>query len=170
MRTAEGAARRREEAKLRQIMFATAFAWLCTPLPASAQADAAAPALDACVAAAGASRVALEGCKGAVAEPCIETEGGETTAGMYRCYDAEMRAWTSVLDAAVARAQADDTRAPLLLQAQETWRAWRQAECRYQASLYAGGSLERVLAMSCLADLTADRAIALIYAERTEEL
>ena len=146
-----------------------AFACLALPRPAAAQTPPAADTVATCVTAAGASRAALDACKGAVLEPCIETPGGETTGGMVGCYDSEARAWTALLDSAVTRAQASDARAPFFAQSQDSWRAWRQAECRYQASYYEGGSLARVLAASCFADLTADRAIALIYAERTED-
>jgi uncharacterized protein YecT (DUF1311 family) len=133
---------------------------------AQAQTETPSASLDACIGAAGASRVGLEACKGRVSEPCLEQPGGDTTGGAAMCFTAEARAWTAQLDAALTRAQADATRAGFLTQSQDAWLAWRQAECRYQASLYEGGSLARVIAASCAADLTADRAIALLYAER----
>jgi uncharacterized protein YecT (DUF1311 family) len=139
-----------------------------TPEVARAQAMQADASLDRCVAAAGASEVALQACRGSVSEPCVEQPGGETTAGSVRCFDAEAQAWGALLDAAVARAARDASRASYLSSAQEAWRAWRQAECRYQASMYEGGSLARVISSSCSADLTANRAIALILAERTQ--
>lgn len=145
-------------------------ACLGAPAPAAAQASNPNPGLDACVAAAGASRAALEGCKGVVAEPCIEQPGGDTTGGMIRCYSAEALAWTAVLDAALAQARENEPRAAALGASQEAWRLWREAECRYQASMYEGGTLAGVIANSCNADLTADRAIALIYAARTEDM
>lgn len=159
------------EAKLRLVMSALLFAFAClaAPPPAGAQTQPSTDAVATCVAAAGASRAALNACKGGLLEPCIEAPGGETTGGMVSCYDGETRAWTSLLDAAVARAQGSESRAAYFAPSQEAWRAWRQAECRYQASYYEGGSLARVLAASCFAELTADRAIALIYAERTED-
>lgn len=126
-------------------------------------------ALETCLGVAGDSRVALARCKGVIAEPCIEAPGGETTAGMVQCYGAEAEAWSVQLAAAVARARADAARAPYLAQAEDAWRAWAQAECRYQASLYQGGSLARVLSASCTADLTAERAIAFLAAERSAE-
>lgn len=152
------------------VILVLAFACLSAPLPAVAQASNPNPALDACIAAAGASRAALEGCKGAVSEPCVEQPGGDTTAGMLRCYSAEALAWTAVLDGALARTRENEQRAALLGPAQEAWRLWRDAECRYQASMYEGGSLAPVIASSCNADLTADRAIALLHAERTQEM
>jgi uncharacterized protein YecT (DUF1311 family) len=158
------------EAKMRRAGLTLLFAFACLAMPRAVFAQTPAPAdgVAACVAAAGASRAGLNACKGVVLEACTETPGGETTGGMVACYEGEARAWTALLDAAVVRAQAGESRAAVFQQSQEAWRAWRQADCRYQASYYEGGSLARVLAASCYADLTADRAIALIYAERTE--
>ncbi|HYD74313.1 MAG TPA: lysozyme inhibitor LprI family protein [Candidatus Binatia bacterium] len=136
---------------------------------AHAQTEAPSVSIESCIAAAGASNVALQACKGRVSEPCLERPGGETTAGAGMCFVAEEAAWTAQLNAALARAQTDTTRASFLARSQEAWRAWREAECRYQASLYEGGSLSRVIAANCVADLTADRAIALLYAERTAD-
>ena len=96
----------------------------------------------------------------------METDAGATTYGMVQCFGAETSAWRALLDDALARAMTNAERATLLAHAQEAWTAWRDAECGYQASLYAGGSLARVLAASCINDLTASRAIGLIYAER----
>jgi uncharacterized protein YecT (DUF1311 family) len=166
------------EAKMRRVgmVLALVLAFQAASDTADAQVDAVlrdsggwGQALEACVVAAGASRAALERCKGGLASDCVEGAGGDTTVGMARCYDGEARAWTAQLDAALERARADDARATLLARSQEAWVVWRQAECRYQAAYYEGGSLARVLAASCFADLTADRAIALIYAERTED-
>lgn len=156
---------------MRRVGMILVFAFVClsAPLPAAAQASNPNAALDACVAAAGASRAALEGCKGVVAEPCVEQPGGDTTGGMRRCYSEEALAWTAVLDGALARAMENTQRATSLGASQEAWRIWRDAECRYQASMYEGGSLAGVIANSCNADLTADRAIALLYAERTQD-
>lgn len=163
---------------MRRVGLALLFAFACLGMPNTAAAQVAAAlrdrgdwdgALEACVAAAGASRAALADCKGALAIDCVEGAGGDTTAGMMGCYDGEARAWASLLDAAVARAQASEPRAAFFQRSQQAWLAWRQAECRYQASHYEGGSLARVLAASCIADLTADRAIALLYAERTQD-
>lgn len=149
------------------ILFAGAC--LSAPTPALAQASAPDASLETCLSAAGASLAALGGCKGTVSEPCMEAAGGDSTGGMRQCLGAEARAWTAVLDGAVARAREDEARAAALGQAEEAWRLWRDAECRYQGSIYAGGSLESVVAGDCYASLTADRAIALLYAERTQD-
>ncbi len=152
----------------RWLMAALAAAWVSLPAAAQTSAPSSAP-LEACIGAAGASLAALQGCKGVVAEPCIEAPGGETTAGMVQCFGAEAEGWGALLEGAIARAQSDVQRAPLLNVSQMAWATWRDAECQYQASIYAGGSLARVVAASCVADLTADRAVALIHAERIVE-
>src|SRR6185503_3297849 len=103
------------------LVLAVACVAFSAPPPAHAQTlDA---SLDGCVAAAGRSRVALEACKGAMTEPCLESEGGETTAGAVMCFDAETRRWTAQLDAALGRARADDTRAAFLGRSQDAWTA-----------------------------------------------
>ena len=155
---------------MRRVGLALVFAFAFQTAPTTAAAQDSGDwdgALEACVVSAGPSRASLADCKGSLAIGCVEGAGGDTTAGMVRCYNGEAHAWATLLDAALERARVDESRVAMLAQSQEAWEAWRQAECRYQASHYEGGSLARVLAASCIADLTADRAIALIYAERT---
>lgn len=153
---------------MRRVVFIVTLALLPLPAPpAHAQSQTGGQALETCLAAAGASMVALQACKGALSEPCLDQPGSETTVGSVQCLLAEERGWSAQLDAALARGRANAPRAQFLQRSQEAWTAWREAECRYQASLYEGGSLARVLTASCRADLTADRAIALLYAERT---
>lgn len=153
---------------MRRVFLAALMALACAE-PASAQRpEPSAAGLASCVSAAGASRMALEACVGVIFDPCIETDGGETTIGMLQCYRAEGAAWTVELEAAVARAMDDEERRPWLGPAQDAWIAWRDAECAYRASLFLGGSMARVLSAACLADLTAARAIDFIHAERSE--
>ena len=124
-----------------------------------------------CIRSAGASLAQLQKCKGVEADPCSETDAGSTTAGAMLCWQAEGRAWGALIDQAIARARQDATpaRAQALADSQERWLAWRQSECQYQALYYEGGSLARVIAAHCIADLNADRAIAFIYAERNAD-
>jgi len=125
--------------------------------------------LEACIAAAGESPLALEACRGVILDPCIKTEGGETTYGMVQCYGAESAAWAVQMNAALERARADEARRAWLEPAQQAWSAWRDAECAYRASRFLGGSMARVLAAACIADLTATRAIDLIRSERAPD-
>lgn len=87
------------------------------------------------------------------------------------CWQGEVAVWRSQLSAALDRARdgATPARAEALAQSQERWTAWLEAECRYRALMYEGGSLARVIAAHCVADLTADRAIAFLYEERNAD-
>jgi uncharacterized protein YecT (DUF1311 family) len=157
------------ETMMRRIMAAALLAIVCAAGAAAEENASGDERLNACVAAAGPSRVALEACRGVIVDPCADADGGETTSGAVRCYSAEERAWRALLEAALARAAADATRRPLLEPAQQAWRVWRDAECAYRASQFQGGSLARVLAAACVSDLTAARAIDLIHAERNQD-
>ncbi|MGH6951199.1 MAG: lysozyme inhibitor LprI family protein [Vitreimonas sp.] len=122
--------------------------------------------VQACVAAA-ATHEQLWQCKGVVATPCMDTPEGQTTAGMIDCNSREAQAWQGLLDAELTRLQADDpTRKEPLAAANAAWRAWRDAECSYQAGEAEGGSLAGVIAAGCEADVTADRVIASTWADR----
>ena len=139
----------------------------CSPVaPQQAEAQAQ-PSIEACVTAA-ATHEALWQCKSVVASPCLDTPGGETTYGMIDCNTAEAEQWQALLDAEIARLNADDPdRSAALTTSADAWSAWRQAECAYQASEYEGGSLAGVMSAVCHSDITADRAIALIWAQRS---
>jgi uncharacterized protein YecT (DUF1311 family) len=168
----------REEAKMRRTLFALALiAASCSPAPPEAT-EGPQPAVqqpsavqqhtsvEACVAAA-TTHEHLWQCKGVVAMSCVDTPEGQTTAGMIECQSREAQAWQALLDAQLARLQADDpARNEPLAAANAAWRAWRDAECGYQASEAEGGSLASVIAAGCEADVTADRVIALTWAER----
>jgi uncharacterized protein YecT (DUF1311 family) len=120
----------------------------------------------ACVAAAN-THDALWRCKGVVAGPCIDTPGGETTAGMVQCNMREAEEWQALIAVEIYRLNAEDaSRSDELDSANDAWAAWGVAECEYQASAYEGGSLARVVSAACFADITADRVIALTWARR----
>ncbi|WP_395644457.1 lysozyme inhibitor LprI family protein [Terricaulis sp.] len=151
--------------------FAVAIAaFACLTPQASAQQDADAD-IPGCVERAGASLARLQKCKGVQADPCSETDSGSTTSGAMMCWQAEGGVWGALMDQAIARARegATPARTQALADSQERWLAWRQSECRYQALYFEGGSLSRVIAAHCVADLTADRAIALLYTERNAD-
>lgn len=149
---------------------AMAFAAFAGLTPAHAQQQQA-DGLTACLERAGPSHMKMQACKGRLAGPCSETDSGSTTGGAMLCWQAEAAAWRSELDAALARARdgASLARGEALALSQERWTAWRDAECRYRALIYEGGSLARVVAAQCVADVTADRAIAFLYEERNAD-
>jgi len=150
----------------RMLMVAALIAAACAPAaPHSAGAQPQA-SIAACVGAA-MTEDALRQCKGIVAAPCLVAPGGETTAAALQCEARERDQWSAVLDAEIARLEAESPeRSAHLAAASAAWETWRQAECAYRASEYDGGSLANVLAASCFNDLTANRAIALILSRR----
>ncbi len=86
--------------------------------------------------------------------------GGETTAGMVQCFQAEGAAWDAQLDATLQRLEsAEPTRNEYLSRANEAWLVWREAECHYRALENEGGSNASVAAAACASELTADRVI-----------
>lgn len=148
-----------------------AFACLTPHARAQQQAPASEGRIAACVERAGAQLSQLQKCKGAEAGLCSQTDAGSTTAGSMLCWQGEGAVWRGLMERAIerARAGASPARAQALAHSQERWLAWRESECRYQALYFEGGSLARVLAAHCVADLTADRAIAFLYAERNAD-
>ncbi|MFZ2029014.1 MAG: lysozyme inhibitor LprI family protein [Vitreimonas sp.] len=136
-------------------------------LPQSASADVDStydPALlTNCVASAGQTRAALEACKGAGARPCIEADS--SIMGLVLCWDREATAWQQMADRAFeTRRHSEPERRASLIAARLAWESWRDAECEYRADEPAGGSGVQVDRVRCIAELTADRAIALLSA------
>lgn len=120
----------------------------------------------ACVTAADGDASALNACKGVASQPCMEADGGSTY-GLMSCLSEEGGAWQSLMVAAEARlAAARPETAEALTSAQEHWRAYREAECSYAVARWGEGSGARVELAGCMANMVADRAIALIVIER----
>lgn len=114
---------------------------------------------------------ALNACQTIVAQPCLERPGGETTAGMIGCMDRSRAAWDAALNAAYAKLMHQESpgQRAALRAAQRAWIAWRDASCAYEASAMEGGSLARVIGAGCVAETTAERAIALVARLRGPE-
>jgi uncharacterized protein YecT (DUF1311 family) len=55
----------------------------------------------------------------------------------------------------------DPERVELLREAQRAWIRWRDAECEFEASEFAGGSMEPMIQALCLAHVTKERTKAL---------
>lgn len=101
-------------------------------------------------------------CIGYSATWCIENvPGGETTIGMVQCADAERMQWESLRGATTANLRATETPSQVaLLEAAVAEQArWTQARCAYEASIYEGGSLARVVAAQCFRNAVAEHAI-----------
>lgn len=148
----------------RVVMFSAALLGACIgaradELPAHPE------ALHACIADDAGNQIALDACRGIVANPCIEAEGPATSSTVL-CWSAEADAWdAAVIHAATQLSERQSYRDPVrLARANEAWSAWRDAECDYWAWEEGGGSGEQVERVQCAARITADRAIALLTA------
>jgi uncharacterized protein YecT (DUF1311 family) len=129
--------------------------------PAGAQDTDAGPApaerLQACLAAA---EVASD-CVDVVARACFEEPGSETTLGGMRCAQEEEAAWNAVRADAESELTAglSELGAATWDSAAEAWGEWRDRQCAFEASIYEGGSLAKVVAAGCRARFAAERAL-----------
>lgn len=103
-------------------------------------------------------------CVGRQSAACMTIAGNETTAGMVQCAQAERRAWEVLRDRQVAtlRASESPTQVALLDAALNEHTRWATARCAYEASIYEGGSLARVVGAGCMRDTIAEHYISLI--------
>ena len=155
----------RQEAKLRQLLFALAVTLAaCATLDADADPLPADPEiLRTCVAQAGKDRAALSDCVGFVTRACIEAEGGPNSMSDVLCRSAEADIWQTLIEEATVRiTAADPVDGELLAAANQTWTQWREAECNYRAYEFGGGSGEQYDRIVCHMTLTAVRAVNLI--------
>lgn len=115
-------------------------------------------------------------CKDLVFKLCEELPGMTTTMGMMTCAQQETQAWDVLLNAEYAEtmgwAKAMDAqeratfpefakRAEALLAAQRAWIAFRDAECGLAYAVWGSGSMRNIAASACVADMTAERTLAL---------
>ncbi len=104
-----------------------------------------------------------ETCIGEVSRVCGERlgEGAATTQGLVDCASLEADAWRRLIShhAAALRASQSANQTALLEQAITTGEHWTRDRCAYDASLFEGGSLARVLAAQCVRDTIGMRAI-----------
>jgi uncharacterized protein YecT (DUF1311 family) len=96
---------------------------------------------------------------GATADECGKAQGGQ--AGLDECYDkvfeksdAELNKLYKEIE---ARLKDDPDTKKLLVTAQRSWVAFRDAECDFQASGSSGGSVAPMIYSMCLDGLTKSR-------------
>ena len=151
---------------------------LATPAAAQfAEPDMFRARFDACVSGADTAS-GLASCKNLAANLCkAEIEDGQTTLGITSCNQVEAALWDDLLNADWPKhrtwAKAGDdaerpyfdgqftNRAETLLTAQRAWIAFRDAECALAYASWGSGSMRNIAASACMADMTADRVIAL---------
>jgi len=135
--------------------------------PAEGIPDSRAPVL-ACVEAAGIDEAAVRACQGVGARPCHEV--ALATQDMVMCAAGEGQAWDDVIAHSLARLRsAEPDRAEALADAQSAWADYRARECGYRVVRWGDGSGARVALAGCMAQLSADRAAALIGYEQEGE-
>jgi len=156
-------------------------AWLAClafiPAAPAAAEDAPLPgpvATESCLAAADGDDAARRACIGRAASACMQTEAGQTTAGMVACLASERDWWEARRGAALAgvldamtRSDAElaglgsalPPRAPLGTAAEAAWTAWKAAECAFEAAQWDGGTGAGPAALSCDLQLTGERAL-----------
>ena len=103
-------------------------------------------------------------CEGLVAQPCLNTAAGMTTAGSIACIARELSIWDHELNRNCIgfREQLSEdeatTRFDQLQRAQRAWMTYRDLECDQQSLVYEGGTLALMLRIACINELTAERA------------
>jgi len=139
-----------------------AVAACATPTATAAEDAAPQSPIENCLALAGDDLDAQRACIGHFATWCVEnTPGGETTVGMIQCVRSEQMQWENVRGAEVNRMRAQETpsQVALLDQAITEHARWTEARCAYEASIYEGGSLSRVIAAQCVRNAVAEHAL-----------
>ncbi|MBK4215839.1 DUF1311 domain-containing protein [Paracoccus caeni] len=111
-----------------------------------------------------------ESCIGLAAQKCMESPGGDTTAGMSICTGKELDLWDAKLNesyrALTAKAEATDRemdelgsaaekQQPLLRDMQRNWIGFRDAACGFERSQWGGGSGGGPAGVGCMLDMTA---------------
>ena len=96
---------------------------------------------------------------GMAAADCMQT--AQTQADMTQCAGQQYKAADDRLNQEYkelnTRLQEQPKRRDMLLKAQRRWLAFRDAECRFEASAVAGGSAEPMVHTQCLTRLTQSR-------------
>ena len=118
--------------------------------------------IDACIGPVGEPDEHAIWCKGIVAEPCFYRKDDRSKDNLLICIDAEVTAWTRIMDresaaltAALTPAQQD-----ALVGAQTAWRAFLAADCAFPP-IFTEDPVAESWASDCRLHHTADRALAL---------
>ena len=103
----------------------------------------------------------VRACIGVTRAICLRQEANQTTAGAMICAERERTLWSNWGDGAVRalRKSLPEERRSFLEKEEQAWPAYREAICAYEASLYLGGSLAKVVAAECRLRETAMHAI-----------
>ena len=141
------------------LLFTVLSAVLCGP--AAAQ-ETDARSIESCIQSKIAAEQDAKRCIGAVAQPCLDDAKSQSTASMVACLDREARAWDRLLNDTYERLSAllDESQREALRDVQRSWIAYRDKACGFHR-IYHQGTSAGLMAMSCVNDETARRALAL---------
>jgi uncharacterized protein YecT (DUF1311 family) len=100
-------------------------------------------------------------CLGRIQKPCLDEPGGETTGGALVCAQREQAIWDerAALSRRAVRERLSASRRGLFDAAESAWQAHRQAACAFEASIYEGGTLAKVVGADCYLRESAQHAI-----------
>jgi len=103
-------------------------------------------------------------CIGQYTEVCTSQSQNQTTHGMTQCASRENQAWMAQLEEISSEILSNLDENPTLAfeNAQTAWQAYNEANCRFEISIFEGGSITSVIYAGCMNRATAERAIELI--------
>lgn len=116
-----------------------------------------------CIKANDSKNLGTEQCIGVVANPCLETPDGQSTAGQAGCYRREQLVWDDILNETYRRLQGS-FEGKLKTGLRDVQRAWiesRKLQCQFYHDVIQG-TLSNVVGASCFNTETARRAIYLL--------
>ena len=118
--------------------------------------------IDACIGPVGAPDEHAIWCKGIVAEPCFYREEDRSKANLVRCIDAEVAAWTKIMDRELTALDRDlkPKQQDALATAQMAWSLFLDADCAFPP-IFTRDEVAESWASDCRLHHTADRALAL---------
>lgn len=99
-------------------------------------------------------------CIGTVANPCLQDEANQTTAGMVECYGRELAVWDGMLNDNYAALKGDLSSEAMkaLRDTQLKWIAYRDAKCEWPYVFFDGGTIASPIGSACMNEATARRA------------
>lgn len=104
-----------------------------------------------------------DGCIGLIADPCLETPAGQSTAGQAGCYQREQLVWDDILNETYRRLQ-EQLEGRLKTRLRDLQRVWieaRKQQCEFYRDVIQG-SLAIPATANCMNTETARRALYLL--------
>ena len=152
---------------MRSLLFAGAFliAWSGIAAAQSPKLSAEdSRAIQSCIKEKNAKNEGLDGCIGIIANPCLDTPEGQSTAGQSQCYQREHAVWDDILNETYRRLQKQlsEKQRRSLREVQRTWIEARKQQCGFYSDFHEGGTIAIPAYASCFNTETARRAYYLL--------